>query len=49
MGSVNEMKWNPGMRLSENYFTKLCAMSLRITGVMDMHPAKDKQESCVYW
>ena len=49
VGSVNEMKWNSGMRPYENYFTDLCAMSLRITGLMDMHPAKEKQESCVYW
>ena len=49
MGSVNEIKWNPGVRLHENYFTNLCAMSLRIIGVMDVHSAKDKQESSVYW
>ena len=49
MGSVNEIKWNPGVRPYEHYFTNLCAMSLRIIGVMDVHPAKDKQESVVYW
>ena len=37
MGRVNEITWNPGVRPYENYFTDLCAMSLRITGVMDVH------------
>ena len=43
--NVESVKWNPGVNPYENYSTNLCVMSLRITGVMDAHSAKDKQKA----